>query len=32
VRIFIGREPIDMRKGLDGLSSLVIELIDEDPQ
>ena len=32
VRIFVGREPIDMRKGLDGLSGLVIEVIDEDPQ
>jgi transposase len=32
VRIFIAREPIDMRKGLDGLASLVIEVIDQDPQ
>jgi len=32
VRIFVGREPIDMRKGLDGLSGLVIDVIDEDPQ
>ena len=32
VRIFIAREPIDMRKGLDGLSGMVIEVIDEDPQ
>lgn len=29
VRIFIAREAIDMRKGLDGLAGLVI---DEDPQ
>ena len=32
VRIFIAREPIDMRKGLDGLSGMVIDVIDEDPQ
>jgi transposase len=32
VRIFIAREPIDMRKGLDGLSGVVIDVIDEDPQ
>lgn len=32
VRIFIAREAIDMRKGLDGLSGLVIDVIDEDPQ
>jgi len=32
VRIFIARDAIDMRKGLDGLSSLVIDVIDEDPQ
>ena len=32
VRIFIARDAIDMRKGLDGRSSLVIDVIDEDPQ
>lgn len=32
VRIFIGREAIDMRKGMDGLASLVIDVIDQDPQ
>lgn len=32
VRIFIAREPIDMRKGLDGLAGLVIDVIDQDPQ
>ena len=32
VRIFIAREAIDMRKGLDGLASLVIDVIDQDPQ
>jgi transposase len=32
VRIFVGREPIDMRKSFDGLSSLVIDAVDQDPQ
>jgi transposase len=32
VRIFVAREPIDMRKGLDGLSGVVIDVIAEDPQ
>jgi len=32
VRIFIARDFIDMRKGLDGLASMVIEVIDQDPQ
>lgn len=32
VRVFVAREPIDLRKGFDGLSSEVIEVIDEDPQ
>ena len=32
VRIFVAREPADMRKGFDGLSSLVIDVIDQDPQ
>lgn len=32
VKIFVGREAIDMRKGLDGLAGLVIDVIDEDPQ
>ncbi len=32
VRIFVAREAIDMRKGLDGLAGLVIDVIDEDPQ
>jgi transposase len=32
VRIFVAREAIDMRKGLDGLVGLVIGVIDEDPQ
>lgn len=32
VRIFVAREVADMRKGFDGLSGLVIDVIDEDPQ
>ena len=32
VRIFVGRQPVDMRKGFDGLSAVVIDVIDEDPQ
>ena len=32
VRIFVGREPVDMRKGFDGLSGVVIGIVDEDPQ
>jgi len=32
VRVFVARDHADMRKGHDGLSSLVIEVIEEDPQ
>ncbi|MCB9915613.1 MAG: IS66 family insertion sequence element accessory protein TnpB [Planctomycetes bacterium] len=32
VRIFVGRHAVDMRKGFDGLSGLVIDVVDEDPQ
>lgn len=32
VRIFIARESVDMRKGIDGLAGLVIDTIDQDPQ
>lgn len=32
VRIFVGRTPVDMRKGFDGLSGQVIDVVDEDPQ
>ena len=32
VRIFICREPVDMRKSFDGLSGAVIDVIDHDPQ
>jgi len=31
-RVFVARGPTDMRKAFDGLSGLVISLIDEDPQ
>jgi len=32
VRIFVAREPADLRKGFDGLAGLVTDLVDEDPQ
>lgn len=32
MRIFIAREAIDMRKGIDGLAGLVIDTIEQDPQ
>ncbi len=32
VRIFVARESIDMRKGIDGLAGLVIDVIAQDPQ
>ena len=32
VRIFVAREPADMRKSFDGLTDLVIEVLKEDPQ
>jgi len=32
VRIFVARESIDMRKGIDGLAGLVIDVIEQDPQ
>lgn len=32
VRIFVARETVDMRKGFDGLTGEVIDVIDEDPQ
>ncbi len=31
VRIFVAREPVDMRRSFDGLSGLVSEVIKEDP-
>jgi len=32
VRIFVARQPTDMRRSFDGLSATVIDVIDEDPQ
>lgn len=32
VRIFICREPVDMRNSFDGLSGAVIDVVDHDPQ
>lgn len=32
VRIFVAREPVDMRGSFDRLASLAIEVIDGDPQ
>jgi transposase len=32
VRVFVARDPADMRKAFDGLSALVLDKIDEDPQ
>lgn len=32
VRVFVAREPVDMRKSFDGLSAIVMSTIKEDPQ
>ena len=32
VRVFVAREPTDMRKSFDTLAALVIDVVDEDPQ
>ena len=32
VKIFVCREPVDMRKSFDGLSGAVIDVVDQDPQ
>ncbi len=32
VRVFVAREPTDMRKSFDTLAALVIEVVDGDPQ
>lgn len=32
VRIFIARESVDMRKGIDGLAAIVMDVIEQDPQ
>ena len=31
VKIFVCREPVDMRKSFDGLSAAVIDVVDHDP-
>lgn len=31
VRLFVAREPVDMRKAIDGLSGVVREVLAEDP-
>lgn len=31
VRIFVAREPVDMRKSFDGLSGVVRDILEEDP-
>jgi len=32
VKVFVCREPVDMRKSFDGLSGVVIDVVDHDPQ
>jgi transposase len=32
VRVFVARDPVDMRRSFDGLSAAVMDVIDEDPQ
>ena len=32
VRIFVAREPVDLRKGFDGLSAATVNIVEEDPQ
>jgi transposase len=32
VKIFVCREPVDMRKSFDGLSAVVVNVVDHDPQ
>ena len=31
VKIFVCREPVDMRKSFDGLSAAVVDVVDHDP-
>lgn len=31
VRLFVSREPVDMRKAFDGLAALVRDVLEEDP-
>ena len=32
VKIYVAQEPVDMRRGFDGLSGLVCDVVKEDPQ
>ena len=32
VKIFVAREPVDMRKSFTGLSAVICDVIDQDPQ
>lgn len=32
VRIFVARRPVDMRRSFDGLSAVVMDVVEEDPQ
>ena len=32
VKVFVCREPVDMRKSFDGLSATVVNIVDHDPQ
>lgn len=32
VRIFVARRPVDMRRSFDGLSAVVMDVVQEDPQ
>ena len=32
VRVFVARQPVDMRRSFDGLAAAVMDVIDEDPQ
>lgn len=32
VRVFVARQPVDMRKSFDGLAAIVINVVKEDPQ
>ncbi len=32
VRVFVCREPVDMRKSFDGLAGAVIDVVDHDPR
>ena len=32
VKIFVAREPVDMRKSFDGLSAVVCDIVNQDPQ